>query len=668
MAAICSMPGSKFSPMTNSDRFFDRAHRLLDRWESILDDSATPPPDWHHDAYRWRNDRLGLRLLPVKNPHRVHLDDLLCMEHQKAEMVRNTEQFMLGRPANNALLWGSRGTGKSTLIKAVFNAFVDRGLRLIEVEKDYTRYGDEVKFGGGKVIRDGMGQSQRTSDEVVDVVITNALILDHWGVVKADVGIRAGRISGIGKAGNPDTQPGVDIVIGPGTEAIAGEGQILTAGGIDAHIHMICPQQVEDALMSGITTMLGGGTGPATGTNATTCTPGPWNIARMLGAADELPVNIGLLGKGNASLPQALEEQVAAGVVGLKLHEDWGTTPAAIDNCLSVAEAMDIQVAIHTDTLNESGFVEDSLNAMKGRTIHTYHTEGAGGGHAPDIIKAAGHANVLPSSTNPTRPYTINTVDEHLDMLMVCHHLDPAIAEDVAFAESRIRRETIAAEDILHDLGAFSMIASDSQAMGRVGEVITRTWQTAHKMKVQRGALSGDTDNSDNHRVRRYIAKYTINPAITHGIAHEVGSIEVGKLADLVLWKPAFFGTKPALIIKGGMIAAAPMGDPNASIPTPQPVHYRPMFGAMGKARHATTMTFLSAAAFQAGVADQLQLESLIGQVSNCRNIDKSSMLLNDYMPEISVDAQTYEVRADGELLVCEPATELPMAQRYYLF
>ena len=538
----------------------------------------------------------------------------------------------------------------------------------IEVEDDKTIYGDEVKFGGGKVIRDGMGQSQRKSAESVDVVITNALIVDHWGIIKADIGIKNGRIAGIGKAGNPDTQPGVDIVVGPGTEAIAGEGQILTAGGIDAHIHMICPQQVDDALMSGVTTMLGGGTGPATGTNATTCTAGPWNIHRMLEAADELPVNLGLLGKGNASLPEALEEQVAAGAIGLKLHEDWGTTPAAIDNCLSVAEAMDIQVAIHTDTLNESGFVEDTLKAMKGRTIHTYHTEGAGGGHAPDIIKAAGFANILPSSTNPTRPYTINTVDEHLDMLMVCHHLDPNIAEDVSFAESRIRRETIAAEDILHDKGAFSMIASDSQAMGRVGEVITRTWQTAHKMKLQRGSLEGDRDKSDNHRVKRYIAKYTINPAITHGIAHEVGSVEIDKMADLVLWKPAFFGSKPALIIKGGMIVAAPMGDPNASIPTPQPVHYRHMFGALGKARNATRMTFMSAAAIEAGIAGQLQLASMIGQVSQCRSITKDSMILNDYQPEITVDAQTYQVHADGELLVCEPASELPMAQKYFLF
>jgi urease subunit alpha len=513
-----------------------------------------------------------------------------------------------------------------------------------------------------------MGQCQRVAEEVVDVVITNALILDHWGVVKADVGIKNGRISGIGKAGNPDTQAGVDIVVGPGTEAIAGEGQILTAGGIDSHIHFICPQQVDDALMSGITTMLGGGTGPATGTNATTCTPGPWNIHRMLQAADELPMNLGFMGKGNASLPAALEEQVKAGAIGLKLHEDWGTTPAAIDNCLSVAEAMDVQVAIHTDTLNESGFVEDTLNAMKGRTIHTYHTEGAGGGHAPDIIKAAGFAHVLPSSTNPTRPYTVNTVDEHLDMLMVCHHLDPNIAEDVSFAESRIRRETIAAEDILHDLGAFSMIASDSQAMGRVGEVITRTWQTAHKMKVQRGSLAGDSNLADNLRARRYIAKYTINPAITHGISHEVGSIERGKLADLVMWKPAFFGTKPSLIIKGGMISAAPMGDPNASIPTPQPVHYRHMFGALGGAKNSTTMTFMSQAAIEENIAEQLGLQSMIGIVKKCRDINKSSMLLNDYQPEITVDSQTYQVRADGELLTCEPASELPMAQKYFLF
>ena len=539
---------------------------------------------------------------------------------------------------------------------------------LIQVEDDKTIYGDEVKFGGGKVIRDGMGQSQACADEVVDVVITNALILDWWGVVKADVGIKNGRISGIGKAGNPDVQPGVDIVVGPGTEAIAGEGQILTAGGIDSHIHFICPQQVEEAVMSGVTTMLGGGTGPATGTNATTCTPGPWNIHRMLEAAEELPINLGFLGKGNASRPEPLSEQVHAGAIGLKLHEDWGTTPASIDNCLTVAENEDVQVAIHTDTLNESGFVEHTLAAMNGRTIHTYHTEGAGGGHAPDIIKAAGYEHVLPSSTNPTRPYTVNTVDEHLDMLMVCHHLSPSIAEDVAFAESRIRRETIAAEDILHDLGAFSMIASDSQAMGRVGEVITRTWQTAHKMKVQRGSLSGDPAESDNLRARRYIAKYTINPAIAHGIAHEVGSVEVGKLADLVLWKPAFFGTKPSLIVKGGMIVAAPMGDPNASIPTPQPVHYRYMFGALGGARASTRMTFLSQAGYKAGVHQELGLKSLLGVVRNCRSVGKQDMVLNNWMPTIEVDSQTYEVRADGELLTCEPATELPMAQRYFLF
>ena len=543
----------------------------------------------------------------------------------------------------------------------------------LEVEKDFTDYGDEVKFGGGKVIRDGMGQSQRPSAETVDLVITNALIIDHWGIVKADVGIKDGRILAVGKAGNPDTQSNVNIVVGAGTEVLAGEGHILTAGGVDSHIHFICPQQVDEALMSGVTTMLGGGTGPATGTNATTCTPGPWNIHRMLEAADTLPMNIGLMGKGNASQPEPLREQVAAGAMGLKLHEDWGTTPASINECLNIAEETDIQVAIHTDTLNESGFVESTLDAIDGRTIHTYHTEGAGGGHAPDIIKACGELNVLPSSTNPTRPYTINTVDEHLDMLMVCHHLDPNIAEDVAFAESRIRRETIAAEDILHDLGAFSMIASDSQAMGRVGEVILRTWQTAHKMKVQRGPLAEDcnADNSsanDNERIKRYIAKYTINPAIAHGISHEVGSIENGKLADLVLWKPAFFGTKPATIIKGGMIAAAPMGDPNASIPTPQPVHYRSMFGAMGKANNNTSMLFLSAAAVDAGVPEQLGLQSLIGTVKGCRNVTKKDMVRNSYQPEIEVDSQTYEVRADGQLLACEPATELPMAQRYFLF
>ncbi|WP_455222292.1 urease subunit alpha [Kaarinaea lacus] len=539
---------------------------------------------------------------------------------------------------------------------------------IIEVEADRTTYGDEVKFGGGKVIRDGMGQSQSTSHEAVDVVITNALILDHWGIIKADVGIKDGRIAGIGKAGNPGVQPNVDIIVAPSTEAIAGEGLILTAGGIDAHIHFICPQQVEEALMSGVTTMIGGGTGPATGTNATTCTPGPWNIHRMIQAAEELPMNFGFLGKGNASMPDALTEQVAAGAMGLKLHEDWGTTPAAIDNCLTVADEQDIQVAIHTDTLNESGFVEDTIAAFKGRAIHTYHTEGAGGGHAPDIIKACGEANVLPSSTNPTRPYTVNTIDEHLDMLMVCHHLDPKIAEDVAFAESRIRKETIAAEDILHDLGAFSMIASDSQAMGRVGEVICRTWQTAHKMKVQRGALKEDSSRNDNFRAKRYIAKYTINPAITHGISNEVGSIEVGKLADLVLWKPAFFGAKPSLIIKGGMIVAAPMGDPNASIPTPQPVHYRPMFAAFGLARAATSVTFVSRAAVENAVADQLKLNKRVMPVSNTRTISKKDLIHNSYQPKMEVDAQTYEVRADGELLVCEPADVLPLAQRYFLF
>lgn len=538
----------------------------------------------------------------------------------------------------------------------------------IEVEQDHTVYGEEVKFGGGKVIRDGMGQSQLQSVDVVDVIITNALILDHWGVVKADVGIKAGRIAAIGKAGNPDIQAAVTIPIGPGTEAIAGEGMILTAGGVDAHIHLICPQQVEEAMCSGVTTMLGGGTGPATGTNATTCTPGPWNMHRMLQAADGLPVNLGFLGKGNASVPAALEEQVAAGAIGLKLHEDWGTTPAAIDCCLGVADKMDIQVAIHTDTLNESGFVEHSLAAMKGRTIHTYHTEGAGGGHAPDIIKACGLNNVLPSSTNPTRPFTVNTIDEHLDMLMVCHHLDPAIAEDVAFAESRIRRETIAAEDILQDLGAFSMIASDSQAMGRVGEVITRCWQTAHKMRVQRGSLPGDPCDHDNQRAKRYIAKYTINPALSHGIGHEVGSVEVGKLADLVLWKPAFFGSKPSLVIKGGMIAYAPMGDPNASIPTPQPVHYRPMFGALAGARSATSMTFLSAAAADAGVAQALNLSSMIGVVGNCRSVGKADMIHNSYSPTIDVDPQTYVVKADGQVLSCEPASVLPLAQLYQLF
>ncbi len=538
----------------------------------------------------------------------------------------------------------------------------------IEVEKDFTTYGDEVKFGGGKVIRDGMGQSQAVSADVADLVITNALIIDHWGIVKADIGIKNGRIAAIGKAGNPDVQDNVDIIIGPGTDVIGGEGKIITAGGIDAHIHFICPQQIEEALASGITTMLGGGTGPSTGTNATTCTPGPWNIHRMLEAAEAFPMNLGFMGKGNASLPDALHEQVAAGAMGLKLHEDWGTTPAAIRNCLNVAEEHDIQVAIHTDTLNESGFVEDTIAAFEGRTIHTYHTEGAGGGHAPDIIRACGLDNVLPSSTNPTRPYTVNTIDEHLDMLMVCHHLDPGIAEDVAFAESRIRRETIAAEDILHDLGAFSMISSDSQAMGRVGEVITRTWQTAHKMKVQRGTMAGDSTDNDNNRVKRYIAKYTINPAISHGIAHEVGSVEVGKLADLVLWSPAFFGIKPALILKGGMIAHALMGDANASIPTPQPVHARPMFGSFGKALSSTSMNFVSAAAMSAGIVEQLGLQKRVGVVKNCRNVKKQDLIHNSYTPHIEVDSQTYEVRADGELLTCEPATVLPMAQRYFLF
>ena len=539
---------------------------------------------------------------------------------------------------------------------------------VIQVEKDFTVYGEEVKFGGGKVIRDGMGQSQRVAAEVVDTVITNALIVDHWGIVKADIGLKAGRIVGIGKAGNPDIQPNVTIVIGAGTEVIAGEGLIATAGGIDTHIHFICPQQIDDALMSGVTSMIGGGTGPAAGTSATTCTPGPWYLQRMLEAADALPMNIGFLGKGNASLPAPLAEQIEAGAIGLKLHEDWGTTPAAIDNCLNVAERYDVQVAIHTDTLNESGFVEDTVAAFKGRAIHTYHTEGAGGGHAPDIIKVCGESNVLPSSTNPTRPYTINTVDEHLDMLMVCHHLDPSIAEDVAFAESRIRRETIAAEDILHDLGAFSMISSDSQAMGRVGEVITRTWQTAHKMKVQRGALPQDCSAHDNFRVKRYIAKYTLNPAITHGVSHEVGSLELGKFADIVLWKPAFFGAKPAMIIKGGMIVAAPMGDPNASIPTPQPVHYRPMFGSYGAARHATSLTFMSQAAVANGLPERYGLRKQIVVVRNTRSVRKCDMKHNDARPHMEVDAQTYQVRADGELLVCEPMAELPLAQRYFLF
>ena len=537
-----------------------------------------------------------------------------------------------------------------------------------QVEEDRAVYGDEVKFGGGKVVRDGMGQSQRPAAETVDAVITNALIVDYWGVVKADIGIKDGRIAAIGKAGNPDTQPGVDIILGPGTEAIAGEGSIATAGGIDAHVHFICPQQIEEALMSGVTTLLGGGTGPATGTNATTCTPGPWNIRRMLETAEAFPVNLGFLGKGNASLPAPLEEQIEAGAMGLKLHEDWGSTPAAIDNCLSVAERHDVQVAIHTDTLNESGFVERTIAAFKDRAIHSYHTEGAGGGHAPDIIKLCGEANVLPSSTTPTRPYTVNTVDEHLDMLMVCHHLDPNIAEDVAFAESRIRRETIAAEDILHDLGAFSMIASDSQAMGRVGEVIIRTWQTAHKMKTQRGSLAEDPPEHDNLRIKRYIAKYTINPALVHGIAHEVGSIEVGKLADIVLWKPALFGVKPQLVLKGGMIAAAPMGDPNASIPTPQPAHFRPMFAAYGAARTSTCLTFVSAAALAAGVAEALALKKQPSAARDTREIRKRDLKLNDLQPVMEVDPETYEVRADGELLTCEPARTLPLAQRYFLF
>jgi len=539
---------------------------------------------------------------------------------------------------------------------------------LIEVEKDFTTYGEEVKFGGGKVIRDGMGQGQLCADEVVDTVITNALILDTWGIVKADIGIKDGLIVAIGKAGNSDIQPNVDFEIGAGTEVIAGEGQILTAGGIDSHIHFICPQQVEEALMSGITTMLGGGTGPAAGTNSTTCTSGVWYMHRMLEAAEGLPMNLGFLGKGNASLPAPLIEQVEAGAMGLKLHEDWGTTPGAIDNCLSVADKYDVQVAIHTDTLNESGFVENTLAAFKDRTIHTYHTEGAGGGHAPDIIKACGFANVLPSSTNPTRPFTVNTIDEHLDMLMVCHHLDSNIVEDVAFAESRIRRETIAAEDILHDLGAFSMIASDSQAMGRVGEVITRTWQTAHKMKQQRGSLAEAGESNDNFRAKRYVAKYTINPAITNGMADIVGSVEVGKLADLVLWKPAFFGAKPSMIIKGGMIVAAPMGDANASIPTPQPVHYRNMFAAQGKAIFKTSITFVSQAAFDKDIKGQLGLEKIIRPVSNTRNISKKDMVLNDLQPDVSVDPETYVVKADGELLTCEPAETLPLAQRYFLF
>ena len=551
---------------------------------------------------------------------------------------------------------------------------------VLEVEADLTLraggYGEEVKFGGGKTVRDGMGQSQRINGpgagDAVDCVITNALIVDHWGIVKADIGIRGSRIAAIGKAGNPDVQPGVDIVIGPGTEVIAGEGMIVTAGGIDTHIHFICPQQIEEALMSGVTTMIGGGTGPATGTFATTCTPGPENIARMLQAAEAFPMNLGFLAKGNASRPEALRQQVEAGAIGMKLHEDWGTTPAAIDCCLSVAEETDTQVAIHTDTLNESGFVEDTIAAFKDRTIHSFHTEGAGGGHAPDIMRVVGEANVLPSSTNPTRPYTVNTIDEHLDMLMVCHHLDASIAEDLAFAESRIRRETIAAEDILHDLGAISMFSSDSQAMGRVGEVILRTWQTAHKMKQQRGALSepglSDGARHDNGRIKRYIAKYTINPALAHGIAHEVGSIEVGKWADLVLWRPAFFGVKPSLILKGGFIAAAAMGDPNASIPTPQPVHYRPMFGAFGGALARGSLTFVSQAALQSGRPAELGLRRALAAVRGCRTVRKTDMVHNAWLPRMEIDPQTYAVRADGQLLSCEPATELPMAQRYFLF
>ena len=552
---------------------------------------------------------------------------------------------------------------------------------LVEVEKDFTLlaggYGEEAKFGGGKTIRDGMSQSQRTRDGMgtgpqaggaVDTVMTNALIIDHWGIVKADIGLKDGRIVAIGKAGNPDTQPGIDIIIGPGTEVISCEGNIVTAGGIDTHIHFIAPQQIEEALASGVTTMIGGGTGPATGTFATTCTPGAWNIERMMQAADAFPMNLGFLGKGNAALPGALHEQIHAGAIGLKLHEDWGTTPAAIDNCLNVAEETDVQVAIHTDTLNESGFVEDTVAAFKGRTIHTFHTEGAGGGHAPDILKVVGEANVLPSSTNPTRPYTINTLDEHVDMLMVCHHLDPSIAEDLAFAESRIRKETIAAEDILHDLGAISMFSSDSQAMGRVGEVILRCWQTAHKMKMQRGKLPGDTDRNDNARVKRYIAKLCINPAIAHGISHEVGSIEVGKWADLVVWKPAFFGVKPALILKGGFIAMAAMGDPNASIPTPQPVHYRPMFGSYGGALARGSLTFVSQAGLAAGVGQKYGLQKTLSAVKGIRGVGKRHMVHNDYAPKMEVDAQTYAVRADGLLLTCEPAVSLPMTQRYFLF
>jgi urease subunit alpha len=539
---------------------------------------------------------------------------------------------------------------------------------VVEIEQDFTVYGEEVKFGGGKVIRDGMGQSQRSARDAADTVITNAVIVDHTGIIKADIGIKDGRIAGIGKAGNPDIQPGVTIVIGPSTEIIAGENMIVTAGGIDTHIHFICPQQIDEAIAAGLTTMIGGGTGPATGTYATTCTPGPWHIERMLQAAEGYPINLGFLGKGNASQPEPLREQIAAGAVGLKLHEDWGTTPAAIDTCLSVAEETDTQVAIHTDTLNESGFVEATIAAFKGRTIHAFHTEGAGGGHAPDIIKVCGEPNVLPSSTNPTRPFTVNTLDEHLDMLMVCHHLDSTIAEDLAFAESRIRRETIAAEDILHDLGAISMMSSDSQAMGRIGEVIIRTWQTAHKMKVQRGALPGDTSRHDNFRVKRYVAKYTINPAITHGIAHEVGSVEAGKWADLVLWSPAFFGVKPALILKGGMIALAQMGDPNASIPTPQPVHYREMFATRGMALAKTCLTFISGKAHESRIGERYELKRQLVPVHSIRNLKKQDLMHNSWQPKITVDPETYEVTADGELLTCEPAQVLPMAQRYFLF
>lgn len=539
---------------------------------------------------------------------------------------------------------------------------------VIEIEDDRTVYGDEVTFGGGKVIRDGMGQSQRLAAEVADLVITNVIILDHWGIIKADVGVKNGRIAGIGKAGNPDVQPNVDIIIGPGTDIVAGEGKILTAGGIDTHIHFIAPQQAEEALTSGTTTLVGGGTGPSVGTLATTVTPGPWYIHRMLEAIEDLPINIGLLGKGNASMPEPLREQVRAGVIGLKLHEDWGTTPAAIDNCLAVADEMDIQVALHSDTLNESGFVADTFAAMKGRTIHSFHTEGAGGGHAPDIITAAGQENILPSSTNPTRPYTINTIDEHLDMLMVCHHLSPQIPEDVAFAESRIRKETIAAEDILHDLGAFSMMSSDSQAMGRIGETTLRCWQTAHKMRVQRGPLPEDSERNDNFRCKRYVAKYTINPAITHGFAHEIGSVEVGKRADLVLWKTAFFGVKPSLVLLGGMIATAPMGDPNASISTPQPVHYRPMYGVLGKARGKTGVTFVSQAALDDDVGGKLQLQKQLVAVKGTRGVRKKDMIHNSMTPEIEVDPQNYQVRVNGELITCEPAENLPMTQRYFLF